>query len=71
MLKCNTNDLGALISFGNCSQSEIDDWNYSDSNCCTWSGVTCDDSTTSSKRVVRSGKDSQESSVNLYKAWIS
>ncbi|XP_061949168.1 phytosulfokine receptor 1-like [Populus nigra] len=49
---CNSNDLRSLTSFS----SSIDyglDWNTSDSNCCTWIGVTCDNSTVSSKRVVR------------------
>lgn len=49
---CNSNDLRSLTSFS----SSIDyglDWNTSDSNCCTWIGVTCDNSTVPSKRVVR------------------
>ncbi|KAJ6866333.1 phytosulfokine receptor 1-like [Populus alba x Populus x berolinensis] len=50
---CNSTDLRALINFSSCIESGIDGWDISSSDCCSWNGVTCDNSTTSSKRVVK------------------
>ncbi|XP_073261631.1 uncharacterized protein [Populus alba] len=50
---CNSTDLRALINFSSCIESGIDGWDISSSGCCSWNGVTCDNSTTSSKRVVK------------------
>ncbi|KAJ8774930.1 hypothetical protein K2173_019934 [Erythroxylum novogranatense] len=51
-MACNSNDLTALNGFSNCLTSKIDGWERT-KNCCTWHGVTCDNSSTvSSKRVV-------------------
>ncbi|KAJ8775073.1 hypothetical protein K2173_020077 [Erythroxylum novogranatense] len=51
-MACNSNDLTALNGFSNCLASKIDGWE-STKDCCTWHGVTCDNSSTvSSKRVV-------------------
>ncbi|KAJ8775020.1 hypothetical protein K2173_020024 [Erythroxylum novogranatense] len=51
-MACNSNDLTALNGFSNCLTSKIDGWE-STKDCCTWHGVTCDNSSTvSSKRVV-------------------
>ncbi|KAF2294156.1 hypothetical protein GH714_007938 [Hevea brasiliensis] len=35
-----------------CLTSKIDGWNSTASDCCTWTGVTCDNSTYLSKRVI-------------------
>jgi Leucine-rich repeat (LRR) protein len=51
-VSCNSTDLRALIRFSNFIEWGLD-WSSSESNCCTWTGVTCDNSTISSKRVVR------------------
>uniref|UniRef100_A0A6N2MAA6 Uncharacterized protein n=1 Tax=Salix viminalis TaxID=40686 RepID=A0A6N2MAA6_SALVM len=45
-------DLTSLTNFSSFIDYGLD-WNTSDSNCCTWIGVTCDNSSVSSKRVVR------------------
>lgn len=50
---CNSTDLRALINFSSCIESGIDGWDISSSGCCSWNGVTCDNFTTSSKRVVK------------------
>jgi len=54
-LTCNSVDLGALIGFYNCVDSEIfgSGWNKTASpDCCSWTGVICDSSTVSGTRVV-------------------
>ncbi|KAK6241312.1 hypothetical protein SCA6_006701 [Theobroma cacao] len=51
-LTCNLNDLIALNGFSSCLESDIVGWSNSTSDCCTWTGVTCDNSTALSKRVV-------------------
>ncbi|XP_022744659.1 phytosulfokine receptor 1-like isoform X1 [Durio zibethinus] len=51
-LTCNLNDLIALNGFSSCLESDILGWNNSTSDCCTWTGVTCDNSIALSKRVV-------------------
>ncbi|WCJ18781.1 phytosulfokin receptor 1 [Euphorbia peplus] len=52
-LQCNSNDLMALIDFSDCIASKIDGWNRNSSDCCSWVGVTCDNSSVSSRRVIR------------------
>ncbi|PPS19132.1 hypothetical protein GOBAR_AA01442 [Gossypium barbadense] len=49
---CNPNDLKALNGFSSCLEPNVLGWNNSNSvsDCCTWTGVTCNDS--ASKRVV-------------------
>ncbi|KAJ9174908.1 hypothetical protein P3X46_013505 [Hevea brasiliensis] len=51
-MACNPSDLLALNGFSNCLTSKIDGWNSTASDCCTWTGVTCDNSTYLSKRVI-------------------
>ncbi|GKV35426.1 hypothetical protein SLEP1_g43690 [Rubroshorea leprosula] len=51
-VSCNSNDLMALKGFSSCLESNITSWNISSSDCCTWTGVTCDNSTVTSKRVI-------------------
>ena len=52
-LTCNPDDLRALNGFSNCLVSTIPGWNSTDSpGCCTWTGVTCDNSTGFDRRVV-------------------
>ena len=52
-LTCNPTDLRALAGFSNCLESAIARWNSTVSpDCCTWSGITCDNSTVSGRRVV-------------------
>ena len=52
-LTCNPNDLRALAGFSNCLESAIAGWNRTVSpDCCTWTGITCDNSTFSGRRVV-------------------
>ena len=52
-LTCNPTDLRALASFSNCLESAIAGWNSTVSpDCCTWSGIICDNSTVSGRRVV-------------------
>ncbi|XP_030942710.1 phytosulfokine receptor 1-like [Quercus lobata] len=52
-LTCNPDDLRALNGFSNCLVSTIPGWNGTDSpGCCTWTGVTCDNSTGFDRRVV-------------------
>ncbi|KAG7976432.1 hypothetical protein I3843_06G148600 [Carya illinoinensis] len=50
---CNSNDLKALTGLSNCLESVIAGWNsVASPNCCNWTGVTCDSSTVSGRRVV-------------------
>ncbi|GMJ09818.1 phytosulfokin receptor 1, PHYTOSULFOKIN RECEPTOR 1 [Hibiscus trionum] len=50
-ITCNPNDMKALNGFSSCLKPHVLGWNNSSvSDCCTWTGVTCDDS--ASKRVV-------------------
>ncbi|KAM4098316.1 hypothetical protein ACJW30_07G068200 [Castanea mollissima] len=52
-LTCNPDDLRALNGFSNRLESTSTEWNTTDSpGCCTWTGVTCDNSTGFDKRVV-------------------
>ena len=54
-LTCNPDDLRALTGFSNCLESTIPEWNWNSSDspgCCAWTGVTCDNSTGSDRRVV-------------------
>ncbi|KAL4614873.1 hypothetical protein ACB092_07G084000 [Castanea dentata] len=52
-LTCNPNDMRALAGFSNCLESAIAGWNGTVSpDCCTWTGITCDNSTVSGRRVV-------------------
>ncbi|KAG6652035.1 hypothetical protein CIPAW_06G155400 [Carya illinoinensis] len=52
-LACNSNDLKALTGLSNCLGSEIAGWNsVASPDCCNWTGVTCDSSTFSGRRVV-------------------
>ncbi|KAE8679989.1 Detected protein of unknown function [Hibiscus syriacus] len=50
-ITCNPDDLKALNGFSSCLKPHVLGWNNSSvSDCCTWTGVTCDNSL--SKRVV-------------------
>ncbi|KAG6652037.1 hypothetical protein CIPAW_06G155600 [Carya illinoinensis] len=52
-LACNSNDLKALTGLSNCLGSVVVGWNSVVSpDCCNWTGVTCDSSTGSGRRVV-------------------
>ena len=54
-LTCNPDDLRALSSFSNCLESTTPGWNWNSTyspGCCTWTGVTCDNSTGFGRRVV-------------------
>nr|POE57136.1 phytosulfokine receptor 1 [Quercus suber] len=54
-LTCNPDDLRALTGFSNCLESTIPEWNWNSSDspgCCAWTGVTCDNSSGSDRRVV-------------------
>ncbi|XVF01538.1 hypothetical protein REPUB_Repub04eG0097600 [Reevesia pubescens] len=51
-LTCNLNDLIALNGFSSSLESDIVGWNNTSSDCCTWTGVSCDNSTMLSRRVV-------------------
>lgn len=52
-LSCNSNDLTALNGFRQCVGSPVDGWGViPDSECCSWAGVTCDDSTVTQRRVI-------------------
>ncbi|KAJ6751268.1 hypothetical protein OIU85_001764 [Salix viminalis] len=51
-LSCSSYDLTSLTNFSSFIDYGLD-WNTSDSDCCTWIGVACDNSSVTSKRVVR------------------
>ncbi|XP_042983394.1 phytosulfokine receptor 1-like [Carya illinoinensis] len=52
-LACNSNDLKALTGLSNCLGSLIAGWNsVASPDCCNWTGVTCDSSIVSGRRVV-------------------
>ncbi|KAF8044178.1 hypothetical protein BT93_A2225 [Corymbia citriodora subsp. variegata] len=52
-LSCNYNDLTALNSFRKCVDSPVDGWGaIPDSECCSWAGVKCDNSTATLRRVI-------------------
>ena len=52
-LTCNLDDFRALNGFSSCLESTIAGWNNTSSpGCCTWTGITCDNSTVSCRRVV-------------------
>ncbi|WCJ18779.1 phytosulfokin receptor 1 [Euphorbia peplus] len=51
-LQCHSNDLKSLNDFSNCITSKIDGWNNNTTDCCSWPGVTCDNSSVSSTRVI-------------------
>ncbi|XP_031380573.1 phytosulfokine receptor 1-like [Punica granatum] len=53
---CHESDLEALEGFSSCLKTPIDGWGggggSQTSDCCSWTGVTCDNSTSGSRRVV-------------------
>ncbi|XVF01539.1 hypothetical protein REPUB_Repub04eG0097700 [Reevesia pubescens] len=49
---CNSNDLTALKGFSKCLQSDITGLNWNSVNCCSWTGITCDNSSVLNERVV-------------------
>lgn len=49
---CHLNDLTALKGFSKCLESDIRGWNWSSSNCCSFTGITCDNSSVLYGRVV-------------------
>ncbi|XP_017970158.1 PREDICTED: phytosulfokine receptor 1 isoform X2 [Theobroma cacao] len=49
---CNSKDLTALKGFSKCLGSDIGGWNWNSFNCCSWTGITCDNSSFVNKRVV-------------------
>ena len=52
-LTCHLDDFRALNGFSSCLESTIAGWNNTSSpGCCTWTGITCDNSTVSCGRVV-------------------
>lgn len=51
-MACNSNERSALSGFSNCLTSKIEAWNSSTADCCAWNGVTCDNSTSLSRRVI-------------------
>ncbi|KAE8672703.1 Phytosulfokine receptor 1 [Hibiscus syriacus] len=50
---CHFNDLAALKGFSKSLESDIGGWNWNSSNCCSFTGITCDPSSASNERVVR------------------
>ncbi|KAK5838111.1 hypothetical protein PVK06_006838 [Gossypium arboreum] len=49
---CHMNDLTALKGFTKCLEQDIGGWNWSSSNCCSFTGITCDNSSVIYGRVV-------------------
>ncbi|XWS68263.1 hypothetical protein CRYUN_Cryun04dG0075600 [Craigia yunnanensis] len=48
---CNLNDLTALKGFSKCLESDIGGWDWNSFNCCSWTGITCDNSSVLNERV--------------------
>ncbi|XP_010030924.2 phytosulfokine receptor 1 [Eucalyptus grandis] len=52
-LSCNSNDLTALNGFHKCAGLPVDGWGVTpDNECCSWAGVTCDNTTATQRRVI-------------------
>ncbi|XP_056163269.1 phytosulfokine receptor 1-like [Syzygium oleosum] len=50
---CNSNDLNALNGFRKCVGSPVDGWGvFPDGECCSWAGVTCNNSAVTQRRVI-------------------
>ncbi|KAG4159860.1 hypothetical protein ERO13_D02G199000v2 [Gossypium hirsutum] len=49
---CYMNDLTAIKGFAKCLEPDIGGWNWSSSNCCSFTGITCDNSSDIYGRVV-------------------